>query len=428
MSTNKKMIFTSADIMLPKQGIDMSKWSVVACDQYTSERAYWEAVEREVGEERSTLKLVFPEIYLEDEGFEQRIHGISNTMKQYLADDIFDTFHNCFIYVKRELANKQVRHGIMGKIDLESYDYLNGGKLPIRATEGTVLERIPPRVRVREKCQLELPHVMLLIDDETCSIIETIANKKENLEKVYDFTLMQESGSMQGYLLDDACVQILQDGLANLMDQDAFCAKYDTDCEDVLVFAVGDGNHSLATAKKCYEDLKAQIGEKALESKARYALVELVNLHDQSLEFEAIHRVVFDVDTQHMKEELNKQFHLNSSNTLEENDFVMIINDVREGFVIEHPESNLAVGDLQKFIDHYMKTYGGRVDYIHGEDVTQKLCEEDDQAVGFLLSCMDKSELYKTVLTDGSLPRKTFSMGEACDKRFYLETRLVKGI
>lgn len=420
---NRKAVFSSANIMIPKAHVDMTKWSVVACDQYTSEKGYWNGVEGLVGDASSTLNMVFPEIYLEEDGFDERIHSISDSMKNYLSDDIFDIYEDAYIYVKRVLANGKVRHGIMGKVDLECYEYTVGSKTSIRATEGTVLERIPPRVKVRQECPLELPHVMVLIDDEECKVIEGIAEKVGELKQVYGFDLMQESGSITGYLLNGPCIEILEQGIQALMDLDAYQAKYNTETEDMLTFAVGDGNHSLATAKKCYENLKAEIGEKALESKARYALVELVNLHDESLEFEAIHRVMFNVNPEHLLIKLKERFQVQESSELDANAFVMVVQGQRIGFAIENPEANLAVGDLQKFIDGYLQEYGGTVDYIHGEDVVDKLCGEDINAVGFLLNCMDKSELYRTVIVDGVLPRKTFSMGEACDKRFYLEVR-----
>ncbi|MFI3171620.1 MAG: DUF1015 domain-containing protein [Eubacteriales bacterium] len=425
MNDKKNQIFTSANVLIPNKEIDMSRWSVVACDQYTSEQEYWESVKQHVENENSTLHMVFPEIYLEEEGFETRIENISNSMKKYLADNIFTQYPNSYVYVRRELANKKVRHGIIGKIDLEHYEYTVGAKPVIRATEGTVLERIPPRVKIREKCPLELPHVMLLIDDEADEIIGGIAKQSESLACIYDFELMQESGHISGYLLNDDCETLLNQGIEKLANQHEFDARYGTQGEDVLLFAVGDGNHSLATAKKCYENLKVEIGEKALESEARYALVEVVNLHDSSLEFEAIHRVVFDVNAEHMLEKLSDVFQVQNIELLEDNDFVMITNHTKKGFHIINKISNLAVGNLQRFIDDYIAEYGGSVDYIHGESVVTKLCEEGN-TVGFLLNSMEKSDLFKTVIMDGALPRKTFSMGEACDKRFYLEAREIK--
>lgn len=423
MNKQTIQLFTSADIMIPKSNTDMTKWSVVACDQYTSEHDYWSAVNDYVGDAPSTLHMVFPEIYLEDNGFHERIQSISTSMKQYLSENIFDTYENAYIYVKRTLSNKQVRNGIIGKIDLEYYDYHKGSTLPIRATEGTVLERIPPRVKVRQECPLESPHIMILIDDKNCEIIEHIASKANVLEKIYDFDFMQDSGHIAGYLLNEESVDILTHGIENLAhDDDAFKS---TDLDHLLLFAVGDGNHSLATAKTCYENLKLQMGDEALDSKARYALVELVNLHDKSLEFESIHRVLFDVDVAHVRSQLDKVFRpLKNSTTatLAEHDFAIITSDAQFLYDIPQPTCNLAVGDVQNFIDSYIEEFGGRVDYIHGEDVVRTLCQQE-QTIGILLNCMDKTDLYKTIRIDGTLPRKTFSMGEACDKRFYLEMR-----
>ncbi|MFI3215039.1 MAG: DUF1015 domain-containing protein [Eubacteriales bacterium] len=418
-------VFLSADILIPKEEIDMTKWSVVACDQYTSEREYWEKIETIVGDEFSTLKMVFPEAYLEEGDFHERIEGIGKHMNLALEKDIFHTYKNSFIYVKRVLANGQIRHGIVGKIDLESYNYQAGSKTSVRATEGTIIERIPPRVKVRNNCPMELPHVMLLIDDESRNIIEKIAINADSLRKVYDFDLVQNSGSISGYLLNEECVDILNEGISQLANREAFQERYDTKEEDVLLFAAGDGNHSLATAKKCYENLKEEVGLGALKSKARYALVEVVNLHDESLVFEPIHRVMFQVDVPHLCESLCKQFQISETNDLNDHDFVMVTKDGKKGFRIKDAISNLAVGDLQKFLDDYMKNHGGIIDYIHGDDVVISLCADNKNAVGFLLNCMEKTELFKTVIVDGALPRKTFSMGEACDKRFYLEARTI---
>lgn len=425
MEKDNQEIFLHANILLPKENINMTKWSMVACDQYTSQRGYWEDMKTMVGDAFSTLNMVFPETYLEDGDFDQRIDNISKHMNQALEKNIFDTYEDAFIYVKRVLANGQIRHGIVGKIDLEAYNYEAGSQTLVRATEGTIIERIPPRVKVRNNCPMEMPHIMLLIDDESCHIIENIAEHANQLEQVYDFDLAKASGRISGYLLDEERVSLLNEGINELSNAEEFNKKYGTSEEAVLLFAAGDGNHSLATAKKCYENLKEEVGMGALKSKARYALVEIVNLHDASLVFEAIHRVVFQVDVSHMLDRICKEFAINTTAELSDNDFVIVTKDGVKGFTITNPVSNLAVGDLQKFLDAYLEEFGGTIDYIHGEEVLRKLCKEDHQAIGFLLNCMEKTELFKTVILDGALPRKTFSMGEACDKRFYLEARTI---
>ncbi len=418
-------IFQSANILIPQATINKTKWSVVACDQYTSERSYWEDLHTLISAESSTLHMIFPEVYLEDDDFQERIQQIGRNMHTALDANILHTYENSYIYVKRTLSNGQIRHGIVGMIDLEAYDYTSGSHTPVRATEGTILERIPPRVQIRNHCPLEMPHIMLLIDDVSKTIIESIAQKAQELSQVYDFDLLKNSGHISGYLLDDACITQLQEGIQQLGELSSCHNQSSTSNQDVLLFAVGDGNHSLATAKKCYENLKEKIGKEARNHPARYALVEVVNLHDDSLEFEAIHRVIFQVNPSHLYEMLCRQFQVNPTHTMEENDFVLVIHDKTYGFTRKDKISNIALGDLQLFLDDYLATYGGSIDYIHGADVVHQLCRESQTNVGFLLNPMEKSQLFETVMLDGALPRKTFSMGEACDKRFYLEARKI---
>ncbi|MFI3177351.1 MAG: DUF1015 domain-containing protein [Eubacteriales bacterium] len=418
-------IFQSTNILIPKATINKTKWSVVACDQYTSERSYWKDLSTTIGAESSTLNMIFPEVYLEDEDFQERIQQIGRNMYAALEADIFHTYEDSYIYVKRTLANGQVRHGIVGMIDLEAYDYTPCSHTPIRATEGTILERIPPRVQIRNHCPLEVPHIMLLIDDASKTIIESIAQKAHQLSQVYDFDLLKNSGHISGYLLDEACITQLQEGIQQLRKQSSSHRQSGCNDQDMLLFAVGDGNHSLATAKKCYENLKEKVGQEALNHPARYALVEVVNLHDDSLEFEAIHRVIFQINPSHLYKKLCAQFQVNPSDTLEENDFVLVMNDQTYGFTRKDKIANIALGDLQLFLDDYLSTNGGSIDYIHGADVVHQLCIESQTSVGFLLNPMEKSQLFETVMLDGALPRKTFSMGEACDKRFYLEARKI---
>lgn len=419
----KNEIFKRADILLP-QGIDNSKFSVVACDQYTSEPDYWNAVKEYVGDSESALNMIFPEIYLKTADFEKTIEGINDSMKDYLKKGLFKEYKNSFIYLERTLKNGNVRRGIMGMVDLEEYNYEKGSQSAIRATEGTVLERIPPRVKIRENAPLELPHVMLLIDDGDKNIIEPLASKKENLEKVYSFDMMMDSGKIEGYLLDEAESERIENALSKLSDQELFNGKYGVSDKAVLPFAVGDGNHSLATARKCYLNLKEIIGDKTLSHPARYALVELVNLHDSSLEFEAIHRVVFGVDPQKMTDALNKKYIISKEAAAGAQKVTVVLKGECEDLYITNPHLNLAVGSLQEFIDEYLKENGGEVDYIHGDDVVKSLSMQE-QSVGFILESMEKDDLFKTVILDGALPRKTFSMGEACDKRFYLEARKI---
>jgi uncharacterized protein (DUF1015 family) len=416
--------FKKANILLPKN-TEMEKWAVVACDQYTSEPEYWKEVENIVGDAPSTLKITLPEIYLEQDNVQERIANINKEMDHLLSTDFFKTLDNSLIYLERTGADGKVRKGLIGMVDLEDYSYEKGSQSLIRATEGTVLERIPPRVRVRENASLELPHVMLLIDDEKKEIIEGLTDKVTSEDVVYDFDLMQNGGHVKGYKVPENLMDGIFKGLEELADKDNFEAKYNVKDKGVLLFSVGDGNHSLATAKACYENLKKTMSEEeAKNSLARYALVEVVNLHSDALEFEPIHRVVFGVEPAKMIEEFEKYYDV--SRTPGEGQKVEYVYEGKnETLYIKNPKSNLAVGSLQMFIDAYIKEHAGKVDYIHGDDVTKELGSKPGN-IGFLLPPMAKTELFKTVILDGALPRKTFSMGHSYDKRYYLEARKIK--
>ena len=416
--------FGPADILIPGQAVDLKKWCVVACDQYTSEPEYWKETEAIVGDAPSTLRQVFPEIYLGQPGFEGRIASIQNAMHRYLNEGVFTEYPQALILTRRTQADGKIRTGLMGAVDLELYDYNKGSTSPVRATEGTVLERIPPRVKVRKDAPLELPHIMLLIDDKDKSVIEPLSDKRSRYQKIYETELMQNGGKVEGYLVDPGDYPAVLNAFKALADPAGFTRRFSKPAGENLVFAVGDGNHSLATAKACYEALKEKDGEAALSSPARYALVELVNLHDPSLEFEAIHRVVFDVDPEHLLTELKKKLSAVSGKG-EGHTFTCLYQGKREELTVPHPKANLAVGTLQNFLDDYLAEFGGRVDYIHGAEVTERLANAP-RSIGFLLPDMLKSELYPTVVLDGSLPRKTFSMGHAWDKRYYLEARKIK--
>ncbi|MBE6965241.1 MAG: DUF1015 domain-containing protein [Ruminococcaceae bacterium] len=416
-----KRVFAPGDVLLPKDGTDMTKWSVVACDQYTSEPEYWSSVSSFVGDAPSTLHLTFPEIYLEDGDGDARIERINSSMAEYIANGIFAEKVSKYIYVERTQRNGKIRRGLMGVVDLEEYDYMPGSQSKIRATEGTVLERIPPRVKIRKNAKLEIPHIMLLIDDAEKTVIEPLAGAE--LPVAYDFKLMENSGSIRGYFVSADEEARIDKALAALADEAAFNKKYNVSGKGVLQFAVGDGNHSLATAKECWRLVKETISPDEYETHpARFALCELVNLHDSSLEFEAIHRVVFDIDTAKMRKALSEYYELSNS---AEQKFIMITAGGTEEIGIANPKSNLTVGSLQKFIDDYLKENGGKVDYIHGEDVVKRLGAEPGNA-GFILPVISKDSFFPTVICDGALPRKTFSMGDAWDKRFYLESRVIK--
>lgn len=415
--------FKRGNILLPKN-TDMTKWSVVACDQYTSEAEYWNDVEKIVGDAPSTLKLTLPEIYLEDENVSERIAKINSNMKALLDEDFFNEYKDSMIYLERTQSDGKIREGLIGVVDLEAYSYEKGAETPIRATEKTVIERIPPRVKIRENAPLELPHIMILIDDDKKQIIENLKNKVSEDDIVYDFDLMKNGGHVKGYLLNEETMDEVDKGLKELADKEVFAKKYDVNNKEVLLFAMGDGNHSLATAKACYEKLKETMSEEEyLNNPARYALVELVNLHSPALEFEAINRVIFNTEPEKLLNSLKEYYQINKDGNGQK--IEVITNDVDEKWYIENPKSNIAVGSIQIFLDEYLKNNEGKIDYIHGEETTKNLAKQSGN-VGFIFEAMPKNELFKTVILDGSLPRKTFSMGHSYDKRYYLESRKIK--
>ena len=415
--------FKSANILLPKN-VDMTKWSVVACDQYTSEPECWKEVNDVVGDSPSTLRLTLPEIYLESDNVNERISEINNTMEEYVNNDLFVEYKDTMIYLQRTQNDGKIREGLIGVVDLEDYSFEKGSQTLIRATEKTVIERIPPRVKVRENALLELPHIMILIDDDKKDVIEPLSRLVSENDKVYDFDLMQKGGHVKGYKLNKDIIDNINEKLELLADQNNFNKKYGVSDKGVLLFAMGDGNHSLATAKTCYENLKKTMSEEEyLNNPARYALVELVNLHSSALEFEPIHRVVFNTDPHNMLSELYKYYEINEDGNGQEVEIVT--KDFDKKIYISNPKSNIAVGSIQMFLDDYLYKNEGKIDYIHGDDTTREM-GSDVNNIGFLFKVMGKEELFKTVILDGALPRKTFSMGHSYDKRYYLESRKIK--
>ena len=414
--------FYPADILLPDfLKVSGEKWATIACDQFTSEPEYWEAANSFVGNSPSALRLILPEVYLEES--DKRVPEINGAMKEYLSDVLLSN-EDSMIYIEREQPSGGIRRGIVGMIDLEKYYYKKGSDSLIRATEGTVIERIPPRVAVRRNAEIELPHVMLLIDDPEKTVIEPLIENTA-LTPAYDFDLMQGGGHIKGYFVGKAEQERIVASLESLASDEATAARYGEGLAPLL-FAVGDGNHSLASAKASYEEIKAQIGEEAAKSHpARYALAEIVNLHDDALNFEPIYRVMFGIDPESVINSLKKY-----ADTLCGNAAPQVINYVANGIsgsiTVSAPEQQLPVGTLQTFIDAYIKeNLGASVDYIHGEDSTCRLAAKES-AIGFLFEGMTKDSLFRTVMLDGALPRKTFSMGHARDKRYYIEARKIK--
>ena len=421
----EKLGFYPADILLPKEA-DMSKWAVVACDQFTSQPEYWQAVENHVGEAPSALRLILPEAKLNLPDVEEEIGRINTSMEQYLQENVFKSFEQSMIYMERTQSDGKVRHGLVGMVDLEQYDFTPGSGALIRATEGTVLERIPPRVKVRQDAPIELPHVMLLIDDPAGTVIEPLVNASDAMTPVYDFPLQQGGGHLKGWKLTEQQMDAVADALADLCTAEEMERKYGLKDVAPLLFAVGDGNHSLATAKQCYENLKKITPESEWAVlPARYALVEVVNNHDEALQFEPIHRVLFGVEPEQVLEAL-KAFYPGAYEGEGEGHTIAYTYEGHRGFItIPQPKVQLAVGSLQAFIDDYLKNHPGEVDYIHGDDVTDELGSRPGN-LGFKVPGMGKEQLFKTVMADGVLPRKTFSMGHAQDKRYYVEARKIR--
>lgn len=424
-------------VYLPKPGVDPQKWAVIACDQFTSEPEYWHEVEKIVGDAPSTLKLTFPEVYLEKPGGEERIQNIQLAMRKAMGDGVLQP-HDGFVYVERTI-NGKTRKGVMLCLDLECYDFNKGSSSLIRATEGTIIDRLPPRMKIREGALLEFPHILVLIDDPNKTVIEPLTAAKSKFDKLYDFDLMLDSGHLAGYAVNADYETRIVEALRGLAKPETFAEKYGVDKSlPVLLFAMGDGNHSLATAKAIWEKIKAEVG---MDHPARYALVEIENVHDEALEFEPIHRVLFGLKKDIFAEMqsffgANYKFSPVASgadmiqrvdNADGENQLIGVVGGGQQFGVIEisNPPTNLAVGTLQSFLDGFLKNSGAeKIDYVHGEDVVERLSLQTGN-VGFYLAGMHKNELFKTVILDGALPRKTFSMGEAREKRFYMEARKI---
>ena len=424
-------------VLLPKPGVDLHKWAVIACDQFTSEPEYWAEVAAIVGEEPSTYHITLPEVYLESAEEAARVRSIRDTMRDYLERGLFEEFSG-IVLVERTAGGK-TRHGLMLALDLEQYDYSKGSTSLIRATEGTILERIPPRVRIRSGAPLELPHILVLIDDPDASVIEPLVARRKSLRPLYDFELMLNSGHLMGYAVEDEELQAsAMAALERLGDPTVFSEKYGLPPETPpLVFAMGDGNHSLATAKAIWEDVKGKVG---MDHPARYALVEIENIHDTGLEFEPIHRVLFNVERDLAADLRNfypDQCHLVPCATSQtmmdlvnrearpEQTFGVVTPSGSYVAYVARPPSNLPVGTLQTFLDAWGKMGGfDKIDYVHGADVVVRLGSQTGN-LGFYLPAIDKFSFFKTVILDGALPRKTFSMGEAKEKRFYVEARRI---
>ena len=442
MKTYESIAISIPDILLPKAGTDLRKWAVIACDQFTSEPEYWQKVSDIANDAPSTLNLIYPEVFLGEKDPDSRIASIRYHMNLYLQEGLLEQKQG-FIYVERQ-TDQKIRKGLMVCLDLDQYDFHKGSSSLVRATEGTILDRLPPRIKIREGAPLEVPHIMVLIDDPENTVFGPLTGNKDGLERLYDIELMMDSGHLTGYRVNDSSIEngIIQN-LQALATQETFEKKYDLSPQTpVLLFAMGDGNHSLATAKSIWEKTKetAPNKEAIMDSPLRYALVELVNLHDEALHFEPIHRALFELASgRDVMEEL-KAFYLERSRFFPVSSAKEMMDAVDDqhgsphkiGMItpsglgimeVSEPDSNLPVGTLQNFLDVFLEEGGAKeIDYIHGTETIIQLGKKAG-SMGFYLPAMNKQDLFKTVILDGATSRKTFSMGEAWEKRFYMEAR-----
>lgn len=412
--------FAVPEILLPKQGTDLKKWAVIACDQYTSEPEYWANASKEAGDAPSTLNLVLPEVYLGTETETEKLGSIADTARRYLDEGILQSLGTGFILTDRATELHPSRRGLMAAIDLEGYSFEPGNKNICRATEGTVLSRIPPRVRIRANSPLELPHIMVLIDDPEGLTIEKAFEmaEAEGLKPIYDTDLMLGSGHIKGTFVADGTpiAESIVNGLNTLKTRNS----------DGLLFLVGDGNHSLASAKAHWENIRTNLSEEEKKTHpARYALAEIVNIHDKGLDFEPIHRVVFNISAEEFIAKAKEYFKDNgieiNSASDDKQSFVVVTEGSEDVKIsLGNPPHTLAIGSVQMMIDSLKL----ECDYIHGEDSVRKLATAGN--TGILVPGISKDTFFGTVEKEGVFPRKTFSMGEAFEKRFYLEAKIIE--
>lgn len=416
-------IFQPADILIP-WGMPLYKWSVVACDQYTSQPEYWEHVEQLVGNTPSALRLILPEVWLGSRDAEAMAAKANTAMEEYLAREMFRSLEQSYILVERRLRDGSSRLGLMGLIDLEDYDYSPETTAPIRATEGTVEERLPPRVAVRRNAILEMPHVMLLMDDPEDIVLGPLYADRFVFPRAYDFRLMCDSGHLTGWQLAENDLIRVKASIAAIADTEARQARYGEEGDQAPVFVVGDGNHSLAAAKRCWEEIKAILPHAKWKSHpARYSLVELVNIHDKSISFAPIHRLVTDTDCTEFLDWVQTRLA-----AAEEGERFYPVTLAAGGETLEISVKVPAIGALIGLVETLMQDYarekGGSIDYIHGDRETLTLAARPNSAA-VLLPAMEKEELFPSLLRSGVFPRKSFSIGQAEDKRFYLEARKI---
>lgn len=406
----KNTVVRSADILLPASNIAPEKWAVVAVDQYTSEPEYWVAVEKHVGDAPSTLRLTLPEVYLPQS--DAHIAQMQSNMHAYLEKGVLEeAVKDGYILVERS-TQSGLRLGLMACLDLEAYDYAPGSKSLIRATEGTVLERVPPRVRIRRGAALELPHVLMLLDDPSCRVIEPLYAQRDTLEVLYDFELMQGGGHLRGWKVNSAAAIALEAALD---------AAFET-CGD-LFLAVGDGNHSLAAARAYWMELRPQLTEtERAHHPARYALVEIENLHSPAIQFEPIHRVITGIDPEALIADYEAMLRAEGMPIRSGSELTLVSHGMEKCYGFDAHPLRL----LQNFLDGWLKQHPqAQIDYIHGDDTLRRLADRPD-ALGFMPCSFAKRDLFPYIRQWGVLPRKTFSMGHAHEKRYYMEARKIE--
>ena len=428
---NTTTCFAPAHILLPAEQIPLEQWGCIACDQFTSDREYWQRAKEAADGSPSTLNLILPEVYLEDGDADARVEQIHATMADY-AQNVLTRAVDGFVYVERTEQSGRVRQRLVGKVDLEAYSYQRGAKCTVRPSESTVESRIPPRMKVRTGAALETPHIMMLADDPGCTLIEPIGAHKSALKKLYEGELMQGGGHIAGWAVEDpALLAQIEAALAGLGSQEAFDAKYpQAKGAAPLTLAVGDGNHSLAAAKACWEELKPTLTPEERENHpARWCLAEVCNVHSPAIEIEPIHRVLFNVDCGAVLLALIAWSDANMAGICfgdsKQQAFTLAGPHVSNVLSFEDPVAPLTVGTVDEFIEYFMARHSeARVDYVHDEPAVRALTRQG--GVAFLLPPFEKSDLFKGIVMGGVLPRKTFSMGHAEEKRYYIECRRIK--
>ena len=422
--------FTAADILLPAAGVPLDPWACIAVDQFTSQPEYWQRAEHLADGKPSTLHIVLPEAYLGTPQEAERLESIRRTMEEYRKSVLTRKVHG-YVYVERTQMDGTVRQGLVGAVDLDAYDYAKGSKPAIRPSESTVVERIPPRLKVRRGATLETPHVMMLADDADCTLIEPIGLMKNQLPPLYDGELMLGGGHLRGWAVEDpALIAGIDAALAALADPAAFARRWPAaKGQQPMVLAVGDGNHSLATAKAYWEELKPTLSEEQRRTHpARWCLAEVCNVHSPAIEIEPIHRVVFGVGAKELYAALDAWDQQQGSSTTMSDQRLRLADAHGESAVaLANPPAPLTVGSVEAFLADFLPAHPGvTVDYIHGESTALALASDPAKpATAILLPDFAKADLFKGVVLGGVLPKKTFSMGHAEEKRYYLECRQI---